>query len=62
MQQQKSVYKTNAICAEQIVLLGQTGFVTTEAESKFSLSKKKKKSNNLYVTEIYASLDGAAPL
>lgn len=61
MQQQKSVYKTNAICAEQIVLLGQTGFVTTEAESKFSLSKKKK-SNNLYVTEIYASLDGAAPL
>lgn len=42
MQQQKSVYKINAICAEQIVLLGQTGFVTTEAESKFSLSKKKK--------------------
>lgn len=57
MQQQKSVYKTNVICGEQIVLLGQTLFVTAEAESKFSI----KKSNNLYVTEIYASLDGAAP-
>lgn len=58
MQQQKSVYKTNVICAKQIVLLGQALFVPTEVESKFSI----KKSNNLYVTEIYASLDGVAPL
>lgn len=40
MQQQKNVYKTNVICAEQIVLLGQTLFVMAEAESKFSIKKK----------------------
>lgn len=57
MQQQKSVYKTNVICAEQIVLWRQTLLVTVEAGAKFSV----KKSNNLYVTKIYASLDGAVP-
>lgn len=53
----ESVYKTNVICAEQIVLWGQTPLVTVEAGAKFSVTK----SNNLYVTKIYASLDGSVP-
>lgn len=57
MQQHKSVYKTNVMWAGQIVLWRQTLFVTVETEAKFSV----KKSNNLYATKIYASLDGAVP-
>lgn len=60
MQQQKSVYKTNVICAEQIVVV-RTNTVCNGGSRIEIQHKKPPKSNNLYVTEIYASLDGAAP-
>lgn len=51
------VYKTNGSCAGQIVLLKRALFVTLDGEQNFNI----KRGNNLYVSQIYVSLDGALP-
>lgn len=53
-----AVYKRNGSCVGQIVLLKRARFVTLDVEQNFNI----KRGNNLYVSEIYASLDGALPL